>query len=70
MRYYHDFGDTYDKLTPELIKDSAATIASLVVELAQVADLPTGTLPPAEVEALLLKAKLDSRLKATGMWKF
>ena len=70
VRYYHDFGDTYDKLTPELIKDSAATIASLVVELAQVADLPTGTLPPAEVEALLLKAKLDSRLKATGMWKF
>jgi hypothetical protein len=70
VRYYHDFGDTYDKLTPELIKDSAATIASLVVELAQVADLPTDPLSPAEVEALLLKAKLDSRLKATGMWKF
>lgn len=70
VRYYHDFADTYDKLTPEIIKDSAATIASLVVEFAQVADLPIDHLPPEEVEALLLKANLQDRLKAVDMWKF
>jgi hypothetical protein len=40
------------------------------VEFAQVADLPIDHLPPEEVEALLLKANLQDRLKAVDMWKF
>lgn len=70
VRYYHDFADTYDKLTPEIIKGSSAVIASLVVELAQAADLPTTPIPPEEVKALMLEAKLDDRLKAVGLWNF
>jgi Zn-dependent M28 family amino/carboxypeptidase len=70
VRYYHDFADTFDKLTPEIIKNSSAIIASLVVELATIDDLPTGRLSQAEVEELFTKAKLKARLQASGMWPF
>ena len=70
VRYYHDFADTFDKLTPELIKDSSAIIASLVVELANADDLPTGVVPPEQVEQMLKDAKLEERLKGSGLWKF
>ncbi len=70
VRYYHDFADTFDKLTPELIKDSAGVVASLVVELANAPDLPSGLVPPDQVEQLLKAAKLEERLKGSGLWKF
>jgi len=70
VRYYHDFGDTYDKLTPELILDSAAMVASLVVELANTPDLPSGIRSVKETKALFRKAKLEDRLKAVGLWEF
>ena len=70
VRYYHDFADTFDKLTPELIKDSAGVVASLVVELANAPDLPAGLVPDDEVEAMLREAKLEERLKGSGLWKF
>jgi hypothetical protein len=70
VRYYHDFADTFDKLTPELIKDSAAVVASLVVELANAPDLPSGVVPDAEVAAMLSEAKLEERLKGSGLWRF
>ncbi|WP_221029738.1 M28 family peptidase [Actomonas aquatica] len=70
VRYYHDFGDTWDKLTPELIKDSAAIVASLVVGLAEDPDLPTGLRSERDTERLFKKAKLDGRLKAVKMWPF
>ncbi len=70
VRYYHDFADTFDKLTPELIKDSAGIIASLVVELANAPDLPSGKLPDEEVKALMQGAKLEERLRGVGLWKF
>ncbi|GAB5561421.1 MAG: hypothetical protein SynsKO_30680 [Synoicihabitans sp.] len=70
VRYYHDFADTFDKLTPELIKDSAGVVASLVVELANAPDLPSGLVPEDQVEAMLKEAKLEERLKGSGLWKF
>lgn len=70
VRYYHDFGDTYDKLTPELILDSAAMVASLVVELASAPDLPNRMRSVKETQALFRKAKLEDRLKGVGLWEF
>ena len=70
VRYYHDFGDTYDKLTPGLILDSSALVASLVVELATTPDLPTGMRSVRETKALFREAKLEDRLKAVGLWEF
>ena len=70
VRYYHDFGDTYDKLTPEIILNSAATVAALVVELANAPDLPSGLLSIKETKALFRDANLEDRLKAVEMWKF
>lgn len=70
VRYYHDFGDTYDKLTPELILDSSALVASLVVELANAPDLPKGVRAVKETKALFREAKLEDRLKGVGLWEF
>ncbi len=70
VRYYHDFGDTYDKLTPELIRESAAMVASLVVALANDPDLPLGLRAPEVTQQLFLEAKLDGRLRAVGLWPF
>jgi len=70
VRYYHDFGDTYDKLTPELILDSAAMVASLVVGLANAPDLPSGIRSVNETKALFRKAKLEDRLQEVGLWEF
>ncbi len=70
VRYYHDFADTFDKLTPEIIKDSSGVIASLVVELANAPDLPSGLVPEADVEEMLKAAKLEERLRGSGLWKF
>ncbi len=70
VRYYHDFGDTFDKLTPELIRDSSAIIASLVVALAEEEELPTGRRSEVDTEKLFRDAKLDQRLDAVGLWPF
>ena len=70
VRYYHDFGDTYDKLTPEIILNSAAAVASLVVELANAPDMPTGVRSVRKTKALFREAKLEDRLKGVGLWEF
>ena len=70
VRYYHDFGDTIDKVDPRLIPESAALIAALTYRLANESGLATTRLPPAEVEALFRKFDLENRLKGVGLWPF
>lgn len=70
VRYYHDFADTFDKLTPEIIKNSSGVIASLVVELANAPDLPTGRVTDDDLAALIADAKMEPRLRAVDMWPF
>jgi Iap family predicted aminopeptidase len=70
VRYYHDFGDTYDKLSPELIRDSAAIVASLVVALANDPDLPIGKRSEDETVRLFRDSNLEQRLQALGLWDF
>ncbi|MCF3650254.1 M28 family peptidase [Synoicihabitans lomoniglobus] len=68
VRFYHDFGDTFDKLSSEIIRESSAVIASLVVSLADDPELPGGTRDAAATEEMFRNAKLEKRLQAVGMW--
>ncbi|HVU35626.1 MAG TPA: M28 family peptidase [Opitutaceae bacterium] len=67
VRYYHDFADTFDKVDPKMVGDSAAMVAALAQFLANDADLPVGRRTPAAVEADFARAGLVSRLRALGL---
>ncbi|MES2696180.1 MAG: M28 family peptidase [Verrucomicrobiota bacterium] len=70
VRYYHDFADTIDKVSPQLIDDSFAIIVELVRTLAADEMLAPWRRAPAETEALFTTPGLDKRLRATGIWPF
>lgn len=69
VRYYHDFGDTFDKLTPGLVADSAAVIAALVATLADSDDasLIVRRRSEQDTRALFTRFELESRLRDTGL---
>ncbi len=69
-RYYHDFADTIDKVSPALIDDSAAIIVDLVRALADNENLAAWRRPPAETEKLFTRFGLEKRLRASRMWPF
>ncbi len=70
VRYYHDFADTIDKVSPALIADSAAVITDVVRALANDATLAAWRRSPAETEKLFTRFGLEKRLQATGLWPF
>lgn len=70
VRYYHDFGDTIDKLPASVVADSAKVIGDLVVALANDASLPVVRRTAAETERMFVKAGVDERLRALGWWPF
>ena len=70
VRYYHDFADTIDKVSPKLLDDSSAIIIDLVRTLADDAALAPMRRGPAETERLFTRFGLERRLRASGMWPF
>ncbi len=70
VRYYHDFADTIDKVSPQLVEDSAAVIVDLVRALAQDTDLTAVRRSPADTEKLFTRFGLEKRLRASRMWPF
>ncbi len=70
VRYYHDFADTIDKVSPKLLDDSIATIADLVRTLAQDESLHAARRSPEETKDLFTRFGLEKRLRATGLWTF
>lgn len=70
VRYYHDFGDTFDKIDPVMVAESTATIAALTYYLANVEGLNATRLDEAGAIALFRDAKLVDRLKHSGIWPF
>ncbi|MFM1850328.1 MAG: hypothetical protein RIS54_12 [Verrucomicrobiota bacterium] len=70
VRYYHDFGDTFDKIDPVMVAESTATIAALTYYLANVEGLDATRLDEAGAIALFRDAKLVDRLKHSGIWPF
>ena len=70
VRYYHDFADTIDKVSPQLIENSAAIVIDLVRALAEDETLSAWRRPREETAALFTRFGLERRLKATGLWPF
>ena len=70
VRYYHDFGDTFDEIDAKMIAESSATIAALTYQLANTPELSTERLSRDEIVSLFEKAKLVERMRASGIWPF
>ncbi|HEY1107858.1 MAG TPA: M28 family peptidase [Opitutaceae bacterium] len=70
VRYYHDFADTIDKVSPQLVDDSAAVVIDLTRALADDATLTPFRRSREESVALFTTPGLDKRLKAVGLWPF
>ncbi|MBI5772057.1 MAG: M28 family peptidase [Verrucomicrobia bacterium] len=68
VRFYHDFGDTIDKVSPKLLDDSTATILDCVRALAADASLTAHRRSPEETEKLFTRFGLEKRLANFGLW--
>jgi Iap family predicted aminopeptidase len=66
VRYYHDVADTADKVSSELVTQSAAVIASLVIALSEAEDLPVTPRDAEATRTLFQRFGLDRRMKAVG----
>ncbi len=69
-RYYHDLGDTFDKVRSDYLAQAAAVIAILTVELANRPQLPLQKMSKEEVAQMLQKFHLDEILKREKEWSF
>ena len=70
VRHYHDMADTIDKVSPQLIDDSAAVIVDGVRALAADETLRAERRSPSETEKLFTRFGLEKRMKAMGLWAF
>jgi Zn-dependent M28 family amino/carboxypeptidase len=68
VRYYHDLADTMDKVTPQLVDDSAAVILDLVRALASDASLTAERRARGDTEKLFTRFGLQKRMGAMGLW--
>jgi len=70
VRHYHDFGDTFDKIEPQLMAESSATIAALTYWLANVPGLETNRQTDDEIKAHFNNPKILDRMRNSGIWPF
>ncbi len=70
VRFYHDFGDTFDKVNKQHLSDAVAVTAVLVATLANAADLQYRHRTPDEVVSFYHKHKVDETLKRQKEWPF
>jgi len=70
VRYYHDFGDTFDKIDPKMLAEASATISALIYWLANNDDLASHRYSEEEVIANFTANNLVPRLQSSGMWPF
>jgi Iap family predicted aminopeptidase len=69
-KYYHDLGDTFDKVNKQYLSEAAAVVSILTYELANTDDAIYRTRSEKEMIDLLVKHNLDKRLKRQKEWKF
>ncbi|MCX6952845.1 MAG: M28 family peptidase [Verrucomicrobia bacterium] len=68
VRYYHDFADTMDKVSPKLLDESSAVIVDCVRTLAADTTLKAERRSPEETEKLFTRFGLEKRMTAMGLW--
>lgn len=69
-RYYHDFGDTFDKIDREMLGRASGIITLLLYDLANDDGPELKHLNEAEVMELFRKAGAEARMKRSGQWPF
>jgi len=69
-KYYHESGDTFDKVSIKYISEAAAVICILAVELANDPAIQYRKLNEDQTIEFLKKYKLDETLKKQGEWPF
>jgi carboxypeptidase Q len=69
-KYYHEKGDTFDKVSKRYLSDAAAVAGVLVSEMANQRTLTYARRSDAQTIALMKAHKLDSRLKKMKEWPF
>jgi Zn-dependent M28 family amino/carboxypeptidase len=69
-KYYHEMGDTFDKVGKRYLSDAAAIVSVLVSELANDRSVNTHHRTAKETVELMKKFKLDDRLKKMKAWNF
>jgi Iap family predicted aminopeptidase len=70
VQFYHDFGDTFDKVHTQSLSDAVAVGAVLVASLANTTDLTFRHKTREEIIASFKKDKVDERLKRQKEWPF
>jgi hypothetical protein len=68
VRFYHDFGDTIDKVPPKLLDDSCAIILDCVRTLANDATLTASRRSREDTEKLFTRFGLEKRMQGFGLW--
>ena len=69
-RFYHDFGDTFDKVDRAMLARASAVVALVTRTLARDTATLLRRYTPAETAALLRAAGLEDRLRGLGQWPF
>ncbi len=70
VKYYHAFGDTFDKVNKKYLSEATAVLGVLTWELANNPDLVFHRRNEQETIEWLRKHKLEKRLKKQGEWFF
>ncbi len=68
-RYYHDFGDTFDKVNKRYISDASAVVSILAFEFSKGWRTITKSTRE-EVKKILIDNHLDTRLRKQKEWRF
>ncbi|MBD5777891.1 M28 family peptidase [Pelagicoccus sp. NFK12] len=70
VAFYHDFGDTFEKVDKEVLSKSIGILSLLTYQLANDPELDRPRLSQEETIELLKNARLDLRMKRAGIWPF
>lgn len=70
VRFYHDFGDTFDKVNRQYLSDAAAVTGVLIATLANAPDLGFRHRTRDEIVTLYRKHKVDETLRRQREWPF
>lgn len=70
VAFYHDFGDTFEKVDKETLSKSIGILSLLTYQLANDPELDRPRLTQEETIELLKNARLDVRMKRYNIWPF
>lgn len=69
-KWYHDFGDTFDKQNKKYLADAAGVVSVIIYELANNPNIPVVRQNKQETIEFMKEHKLEEQLKRQGWWEF